>query len=584
MNGIKYTEILKKNKELGKTLSGDKYRVAVFSNTTVSQLKEILEYTLRTAGINCYAEFGDYDNIVQDSGKFKNFSAVIIFWELANIVNGLQYKADLLDNEETEKIISKVKSEIDLVISNLKDTPLVLINKFSSLIFTYSNLEKNHLDRICCILNEYLDKKIPSNVITVDIDNIIAKISIEKSIDLRYFYSSKALYTIDFYKEYSCFIKPVFMSVTGKAKKALILDCDNTLWKGVLGEDGFDGIEMSGKTPYGTVFEEVQSIILELGKKGVLLGLCSKNNQSDIEELIEKHPDMKIKNANIVIKKINWEDKVCNLKNIAEDLNISLDSMVLVEDSVFEINFIKENLPQITVLQVPSKLEEYPRMMRENLNLFFSISKSAEDSRKIQMYKEQTKREALRCRYKNIEDYLKSLELCLTVSTGSSPVIPRISQLTQKTNQFNLTTKRYTETDIKKFIKEPAYKLFHFSAADKCGDYGITGLSIIKLDSRGKKADIDTLLMSCRVIGRNFEFAFFDFLVKYLKKMNINLITATYRKTSKNCQVAGFYENLGFKIISDKDNEKKYEIQIKDYKYRKLDYIRIKLPAGGVSK
>lgn len=576
MNEIKYTEILKTNKELGKSLSGDKYRTAVFSNTTVSQLKEILEYTLRTSGINCHAEFGDYDNIVQDSEKFKNFNAVIIFWELSNIISGLQYKANLLDNTGTEKLLSKVKSEIDLVISNLKDTPLVLINKFSATAFNYCNLRKNRLDYICSVLNEYLEKKTLPNIILVDTDKVLAKISVERSIDLRYFYSSKALYTIEFYREYSNFIKPVFMSANGNAKKALILDCDNTLWKGVLGEDGFDGIEMSDKTRYGAIFEEIQSIILELSKKGILIGLCSKNNRRDVEEVLEKHPDMKIRNGNIAIKKINWNDKVTNLKETASDLNIGLDSMVFVEDSDFEINFITENLPQVTVLRVPQKLEEYPKMLRENLGIFFNISESAEDAKKIQMYKEQEKRETLRCKYKNLEDYLKSLKLCLTIYGSSAPAIPRISQLTQKTNQFNLTVKRYTENDIKKFIRESSYKIFHFDAADKFGDYGITGLSIMKLDSRGQKADIDTFLMSCRVIGRYFEFAFFDFLVKYLKKIKIKIISASYNKTLKNGQVAGFYECLGFKVVSGKDNEKKYEMHMKDYKYKKFDYIRIK--------
>lgn len=576
MNDIKYTEILKTNKELGKSLSADKYRVAVLSNTTVSQLKEILEYTLRTSGINCHAEFGDYDNIVQDSEKFKNFNTVIVFWEPANIISGLQYKANLLDDHGTEKLLSKVKSEIDLVISNLKDTPLVLINKFSATVFNYCNFKKNRLDDICRTLNDYLDKKALPNIIFVDTDKISAKISVEKSIDLRYFYSSKALYTIEFYREYANFIKPVFMSAAGKAKKALILDCDNTLWKGVLGEDGFDGIEMSDKTPYGAIFEEIQSIILALSKKGVLIGLCSKNNQRDVEEVLEKHPDMKIRDKDIAIKKINWNDKVANLKDTAADLNIGLDSMVFVEDSAFEINFITESLPQVTVLRVPLKLEEYPKMLRENLGLFFNISESAEDAKKIQMYKEQNKRETLKCTYKNLENYLKSLKLCLTIFSSSAPSIPRISQLTQKTNQFNLTTKRYTETDIRKFIKETSYKVFHFSAADKFGDYGITGLSIIELNTHGQKAGIDTFSMSCRVIGRNFEFAFFNFLVTYLKKTKIKIINASYNKTLKNGQVAGFYECLGFKVVSGGNDEKKYELSIKDYKYKKLNYIGIK--------
>jgi FkbH-like protein len=577
MSDLKYIEILKSNNMLKTAMKGDEYKAAVLSNITVSQIKDIFEYTLRSSGINCDVEFGDYDNIVQGSEKYKHSNLVVVFWELANILSGLQYKANSFSDGEVELLESKVKSEIDAVISNLKDTTLVLINRFSSLAFNYCNLRMNRFDSLCLALNKYLDSKLPSNAITVDIDKIFAKLSIEKSIDLRNFYSSKALYTVGFYKEYADFIKPVILSARGKSKKALILDCDNTLWKGVLGEDGFDGIEMSDKTSYGSIFAEVQSMILELGKKGVLLGLCSKNNPGDVDEVLNKHPDMKLRDGDISVKSVNWDDKSSNLKNIAKNLNIGLDSLVLLEDSSFEIDFIRKNLPQVTVIQVPPRLEEYPRILRENLGLFFNISESPEDFRRIQMYKEEDKRESSRAKYGGLENYLKSLKLDLTIFSGIVPGrVSRISQLTQKTNQFNLTTKRYTEADINRFVKQPGYEVFCFNAADKFGDYGITGLSIIKLDVKNQKADIDTLLMSCRVIGRNLEYAFFDFLVKYLKKRKLKTISAAYIATSKNSQVAGFFKSLGFTLVSNKNNTSTYEIQIKDYAYKNLDYIGVK--------
>ena len=428
---------------------------------------------------------------------------------------------------------------------------------------------------VCSELNEYLQQKVSSNIIFIDIDKVLAKVSIDRSVDLRYYYSSKALYTIEFYREYSNYIKPVILSAAGKSKKALIFDCDNTLWMGILEEDGFNGIKMSSNTDYGVVFEEVQSVAFELSKKGILVGLCSKNNSQDVDEVINNHPDIKLRDENIIIKKVNWNDKVENLKSIAAELNIGLDSLVFIDDSDFEVNYIRKCLPEVTVLQVPSKAHEYPRMIRENIMLFYNISESEEDIQKMQMYKEQRQRETLKSNFKSLEDYLKSLDLKLTIFINEKSLISRMAQLTQKTNQFNLTTKRYTETDMEKFLESDEYRVFAFESKDKFGSYGVTGLAILKLYLKEKIAEIDTFLMSCRVIGRNFEFAFFDFLVSYVNSSDIQSINARYIKTLKNEQVRDMYENFGFELISRSDNEKKYFLNPASYKPKYLDYIGV---------
>ncbi len=576
MKKIKYFEIIKANKDIESTLSGSRYNIAVFSNIVTNPLNDILEYALRIDGINAHVEFGDYDNIIRNSQKVKNVNLVIVFWELANILNGLQYKVNLMNSKEINSLISKVKEEINFVISNLKETPIILFNKFSSLIFNYQNLKQNNFDLVCDELNDYLQKKVSSNFFIIDIDKIIAKVSISKSIDLRYYFSSKALYSIEFYKEYSSYIKPIIFSAEGRSKKIIIFDCDNTLWKGVLEEDGFDNIKMSSESSEGAIFEEIQSIALELNKKGVLLGICSKNNSNDVEEVINTHPDMKLKQENITIKKINWNDKVENLKLIAKELNIGLDSFVFVDDSDFEINYIKERLPEVVVLKVPAKAHEYPQMLRENSLLFYNISEPKEDILKIQIYKEQAEREKLKNNFKNLEEYLMSLNLMLTVFINERSIISRMSQLTQKTNQFNLTTKRYTESEIEKFIDNKTYRIFAFEAKDKFGIYGITGLAILKIFTSEKLAEVDTFLISCRVIGRNFEFAFFNFLVDHLSNdFDIQTINAKYIKTLKNERVIDFYENLGFFLVSSNGTEKNYRLNLADYKPKVIDYIKV---------
>ncbi|MDP7194744.1 MAG: HAD-IIIC family phosphatase, partial [SAR202 cluster bacterium] len=534
---IKYSEILKRNSYLAKSLSDPRYEIKVLSNIITSQLNEILEYTLRVDSIPAMVKSGDYDNIVQDSLKYNDLNAVIIFWELCNFIDGLQFKIELLNEDQLDEIIEKTISEIDLVLKNLEKTSLILINKFTSLHFSSYNIRKNNIEKLADQLNQYLENKISINVRLVDLEKVIANVGVKKSLEKRYYYSSKALYTVDFFKAYVEFIRPFISSVNGKAKKALIFDCDNTLWKGILGEDGFDNIEMSLRTKDGAIFAEIQAMALALNKQGISIGLCSKNNPGDVDKVIETHHDMQLRKEHITINKSNWSDKATNLKEIAQVLNIGLDSLVFIDDSSFEVNLIREQLPEVTVLQVPERLYEYPTMLRENLGLFYNLSFTAEDKKKIDMYKQQVERETVKEKFTDIEDYLASLELKITIYQDDKTIIPRISQLSQKTNQFNLTTKRYTEGNIKSFIEKDVSKVISFSVSDKFGDSGITGLCIINFHDETQSAEIDTLLMSCRIIGRNIEYAFIDYIIKIIKEKKANVVKASYIQTQKNEQV-----------------------------------------------
>jgi len=269
MMELKYTEVLKLNKELENNFTSSSYNITVLSNIIVHQSKEILEYLLRDEGINANVEFGDYDNIVQDSHKYKDSNTIIIFWELSNIVDGLQFKIELLNNDQLDEIFEKTKSEIDLVLKNLQKTSLVLINKFTSLHFCSFDIRKNNLEVLADQLNQYLENRIPANVRLVELEKVIANTGLDNSLDLRYYYSSKALYTVDFFRKYSEYVKPYMMSANGKSKKALIFDCDNTLWKGILGEDGYENIEMSSITKDGAVYAEIQALALALNKQGI---------------------------------------------------------------------------------------------------------------------------------------------------------------------------------------------------------------------------------------------------------------------------------------------------------------------------
>ena len=571
---MKYSDIILANKKLENELSGNEYSVAVISNIVVNQLKEIFEYTIRSEGINTNCTFGNYDNILQDAERFQDRNLVVVFWELANLIDGLQYKADLFDKKKIDEFINKTKAELDLVMKILSNTSYVLINKFSSLLFNYNLINPNNFDYIADELNAYLLEIKPKNVSLIETDKIIAKTSIDQSVDLRFFYSSKALYTIEFFKNWSNYVLPIVKSLNGKTKKALILDCDNTLWRGILGEDGHDNILLSSNQIGGAPYEEVQSIAKALIKEGIILGICSKNNLNDVEEVLNNHQWVTLKSEDFSIKRINWDDKVSNLINISKTLNIGLDSLVFIDDSDFEINFVKESLPEVTALQVPEKPFNYGQEVRNNLSLFYNVSKTDEDLERIKMYKEQVQREEAKSVYDNLEEFIKSLEISIEVHIDDSRIVPRMSQMTQKTNQFNLTTKRYTEADIQSFINDEHFSVIGISLSDKFGESGVTGLAIIKTD--GDTAEIDTFLMSCRIIGRRVEYRFFDYLVDRLVNRGIKRIFAEFRETKKNGQVQRFYDTVGFDVLEKTKESTKYVIETENYKPKQTININLK--------
>ena len=494
---------------------------------------------------------------------------------MCNLSEGIYYSIDSYNEVQLKEFIDYKKAEIDLVINNLKNTPLVLFNEFSSSPFTNNNTQNSNYDILMAELNSYLRSQITSNIKLININKIYIENSIEHSIDFRYFYSSKALYTTSFFRSYTQLVKPFIMSVKGKSKKVLIFDCDNTLWNGILGEDGFENIEMSTNSKKGIYFNEVQKIAISLNKKGVLLGLCSKNNEIDVQNVIDKHPDFQIGNNSLIIKKINWLDKASNIREIAEELNVGLDSIVFVDDSPFEVEYIKSQLPQVTVIKVPKILSDYPKMINKASQLFYNVSFSKEDVSKTVMYQQNIKRKSLENKFENIDDFLTSLEIKVDVIENDLMNIPRISQLTQKTNQFNLTTKRYTENEINAFMLSDEYLVYSFRVSDKFGDNGITGLSILKINDM--ECIIDTFLMSCRIIGRKIELAFMNLLIEKLKQKGFSSVSASYIKSQKNNQVNDFYLNFNFKETSVEDLKTNYKLETNNFKSNKLKHIKINL-------
>ncbi len=569
MNDLKYYQILKENKFLSKQNAHlEPYKIALLSNCIVNQLKEILEYSLQLKGVNTRVDVGNYDNILQDANVYKKHNSVIVFFELFNLAEGFFYNEYKFSDSQLIDFIDKTKSELSFLIDQLKDTPLVFINKFQSVFFN-----NDRLNYVADELNTFLVKSVPPNFQLIDLNKHFLEVSIEKSVDWKNFYNNKMPFTVDFFKSYVKSIQPAILAVQGKSKKVLVLDCDNTLWKGVVGEDGIEGIKISQNDKIGGIFAEIQTLMVKLKNQGVLLCLCSKNNQTDVDEVFEKHPGMILKETDITLKKINWEDKATNLKAIAKELNLGLDSIVFVDDSDFEINLIREKIPEVECIQVPKDIFLYPKKIRDAMSFFYFVNISEEDKKRNKIYKEQVNREQAKNQFSNIEDYLRALEIKLEVFSNEKNQITRLAQMTQKTNQFNLTTKRYTEKEIELFFESNDYDVLSVGVKDKYGDNGITGLFILKYQDE-KNALIDTFLMSCRIIGRNIEFILLDYLINYLKTKGIGVLFASYEQTKKNEQVSNLYKKCGFKVIESSNSKTKYSLELSKYNYSGIDYIK----------
>jgi FkbH-like protein len=576
LENLKYTDILQLNKALVCTIQSKPYEIGIISNVTVNSFKEILEYSCRLNQIEPNIEIGNFDNIVQDSAILNKKDLVIIFYDVLNIVDQVSEFFEDLEEEKYNNLIDKLFSEIDIIFENLKNTASVIFNSFSSAYFNNNNIQVSKIEIFVKELNIYVEHKKTKNVSILNIDKVFSNIGFKQSIDYRFYHSSKAPYTFSFFKNYVAAIETVYLRNTGKLKKAIVFDCDNTLWKGVIGEDGMEGIDMSPTSKSGKFYHLVQRIAVFLSKRGVIVCLCSKNNEQDVLDVLRNHKDMILTENHIVIKKVNWIDKASNLRAIASELNIGIDSLVFVDDSNFEINLVKEQVPEISTIQVPTSISDYPDLILKNVYTYFNLVLNSEDAKKTEMYKQQFDREASKSAFSSIKDYLASLKIELTIVKNDKTLIPRIAQLTQKTNQFNLTTYRYTESQVEQFTADKKCEVYAMFVKDKFGDNGLTGVCIAKEDENDPKNMIlDSLLMSCRIIGRNIELVYVSHIIKDLENKGYLTLSADYIPTKKNAQVEDFYERVGLNLIENVDGVKHYLLSYSNFEPEKIEYIKI---------
>ena len=555
-----YLDLLKANAQLKHEEKQHAVDLLVLNNITTNPIKEYLEYNCSLHNIKAEVTFGDYDNIAQNAQEFNiENKTVLIFWEVANCLHGLEYKIDTFTAEHLNALEQKIQTELKLTFEALSKASLIIMNRFTALPFSFLQTENNALEALANRLNLFCEQQAPKSVKWINIDKCLVQSGIDKTIDYKGYLKNKLLYKHDFYWNYVQLIQPYFNALTGQVKKLLALDCDNTLWKGILGEDGVGHIAMDENNYKGQPFAAAQYRAMAMGKKGVLLALTSKNNAADVDAVLKDHSDLSLNDEVLVAKKVNWESKGENLKQLAKELNIGIDSFVFVDDSDFEVQLMRDQVPSIATIQVPKNAVQYYIEQQQWTNYFIQLNESEEDAKKLDQYKQNVERASAENRFEDFEGFLNSLDLELCIYQNDSQLISRMAQMTQKTNQFNLTTPRYTEAQIEQFVNSEDYDCFAFSTKDKFGDSGITGLCIVSYADQ-KTASIDALLMSCRILGRTIEYKFLEEVLSQVF-VRAEKLNATYTVTKKNAQVANFYNKIGFELIEESEAMKLYSMK-----------------------
>ena len=555
------SEYISLSKNIDELKFDKKIKVGILSSFTLNGLDETLHVKTSELGIRYQSYVSGYNQYNQQfldpESDLYNFSPDITFLILdtRNFFGDSFYFSYNMSNTERKSLFeekfSQLKNLIEIFQTN-SNSKLIIAN-FNIPHYSPNGIIETKSEFGFHEMIEEINKKLreisknSNSVYIYNFNNFISKFGEKNVFDYRQFHLGDIQITYNLIPsladELMGYIKPIH----GKNKKCIVLDLDNTLWGGVVGEDGFDGIEL-GHTANGKAFIEFQKELLSLWHQGIILAINSKNNFDDAMKVIRKHPDMILKENNFASMQINWNDKAENMKTISNELNIGLNSMVFFDDDKINQARIRQEFPEILTVDVPDDSSQFSPLLK-NMNDFNVLQRTKEDQNRGKMYAQQRERKTLENSISDLDEFLKQLEIKVKIKKSDQFLIPRISQLTLKTNQFNLTTKRYQEEEIKEFSNDPNFEVGCAQVLDKFGDNGITGVYIVK-----KNEDfwiIDTFLLSCRIMGRGVENAILAEIMKSAKQNGINEIKAKFIPTEKNKPAENFLSEFGFEKQDD---------------------------------
>ncbi|ADY55860.1 FkbH like protein [Syntrophobotulus glycolicus DSM 8271] len=532
--------------------------------------------------------YNQYNAEISDpNSNLYRFNPEIIFFCLeGRLLFEEWYRSPVLKSSEElktsviQETFESLKTTLETVLTNSKAT--IIFNNFPvpyySPLGILDNKAKPGLKDMISILNSKLEEwaRDRERLYIFDYHGLCSQYGYDRAKDERMYYLTMSPVSIPFARvlarEYLRYVLPI----KNKNRKCLVLDLDNTLWGGIAGEDGLSGItlDISGA---GRSFYDFQQELINLYEKGVILAINSKNNLKDAMEIIEDHPHMLLKKNFFAVMKINWKDKSENMLEIARELNIGLDSLVFFDDNPVERELITKLLPQVKVVNVPKDTSKYVDTLRK-LADFEVLNLTEDDRKRNEMYLANKRRDEEEHLFHSKEDFLASLQSKLILETANQFNLPRIAQLIGKTNQFNMTTHRYPQDHVKSMSVSADHMVFCASVTDKFGDNGIVGVCLIKLS--GDIAQIDTFLLSCRVLSRNIEYCFLSSILAILQSKGIKKVFAYYIETPKNEANKHFYPSAGFQKLSQEGSKTVY-LMSEPFTLKSFDYVEIQIESGG---
>ena len=512
----------------------------------------------------------------KNSLLYKHYPYIIIIHNMLEDMHpNLVVRFSSYSQSELCKIVKNMVSRYESILKAVRENSnsIIICINFSAINFQTNELvhsltmhKKNNYIHELNIKILSLCSSI-SSCYSLDYASIISQVGLSNWIDQKLYLMAKIPFSQHGQIALGRSIARMIHSVKNQPSKCLVFDLDNTIWSGVIGEDGISGIQISDSYP-GNSFKNLQRTILKLYDHGVLLAVASKNNINDALEVFRNHSDCLIKEKHLSAMEINWNDKATSIQKIAKKLNIGLDSIVFFDDNPVERNLVSTYLPEVKIIAVPTSHMFYSDALN-NSGYFDIISITEDDKNRTKMLKQNLNRDELKDNSRDLSSFLSSLNIKVNVDFVTDATISRVVQLVNKTNQFNLTTQRYSEAEIKNFI-ELGHIVLYLQTSDRFGDSGISGVSIIK--NNNNIWLIDSFLLSCRVLGKKIETAFLCEIISIVKSKSAIKLQGQYRPTLKNDITSSFYKNHGFKMINKKTNIWDYDLSSVP---KNIDYIKI---------
>ena len=550
-------------------------KLAILASSTVDHLPSGIRVAALRRGliVDIYlAPYNQYrQEILNRASQLYTFNPDVVLIALDNQEVGIKLSLAATAQEVTEQVEQRVEEWVKLwdVVTNQLNAVVIqqtMVIPVEQLFGQYDAMIPATTNNILFQLNQTLRMKAAVNqILLFDVDALAASVGKQVWCDRPLWYHSKQDISPVYSPLYGEKVACILAAIRGLSRKCLVLDLDNTLWGGVIGDDGLGGIELGQGSGLGEAFQGFQGYVKQLKERGIILAVCSKNDESNALEPFAKHPEMILSREDISIFVANWEDKATNIERIATELNIGLDSLVFFDDNPVERGIVRQFVPVVAVPEVPEDPAWYTRCLSD-AGYFEAIAFSQDDWQRTEQYLANSQRKKLEQTAHSIDSFLEKLNMKMTVAPVDTVSLARTTQLINKSNQFNLTTRRYTESQIKQMCEDPNILCLQVRLKDNFGDNGIISVIIAKpaivqsaplsaIPNSEEILHIDTWLMSCRVLGRQVEQALLNILSEQAHKRGYHLLEGEYISTKKNSMVEDHYQRLGFDCISKKQEE-----------------------------